>query len=332
METRSLLGAALTRELWSVAFPDRPFDEDARLADTYYAAKGRNEKGLRSHLTRRLTVNAGSLPDPYRIWFTAPWHKFYTLNLDDLEFAVERRFTLPRPIRSLSATSGRSLGSNAFEALEVVHLNGTVSDSLEDMTFSDTDYASRSISPNALYTQCSVDVVSRHVLFVGTELHESLLWQYLEFRKTRGGRSQRELRPGSYLVCPTLNEARQYFLRELNVDWVPMNSDDFVRDVLLELRPAFAEGDAALRPRGKSETRRPAPDLVTDIPAFTSTSTTSECLMGHEPTWADLHEGRAIERDADSALYSAAKRLSRPPVLNCLSWLVEPPAPARARA
>ena len=43
-------------------------------------------------------------PNWYRTVFSLPWYSVYTLNIDDLEMAVQRSFNLPRPPVSLSAT------------------------------------------------------------------------------------------------------------------------------------------------------------------------------------------------------------------------------------
>jgi hypothetical protein len=298
----------LTRELWDLAFPGEAFDTTTRLADAYYAAKGRSEAELRQFLMARLSVNAERLPDFYATWFSMPWHRCYTLNFDDVEVAASRRFRLPRPIRSSSATSGKVSGSKDPGAMEVVHLNGAAWDEMHEMTFSDVDYGSRLTTPSAAYAKCSVDLVSRPVLVVGTELQESLLWQYLEYRRARGPRDLRELRPGSYLVCPALSRAREYFLRELNIDWVKMTAEEFARVVLRDLGSAVDEGHAAIRVKYELEHRRSTPRLVSEFVAE-ARSSRGEYFLGHEPTWDDLTSGRAVERECDRGFLLIARRI-----------------------
>lgn len=297
-----------------MAFPDQKFDETTRLGDAYYAAKARNEGTLRRVLKTRLSVKAETLPTGYGAWFSMPWHRVYTLNLDDIELVAARQFRLPRPIRSISATSGRSEGSKDSRALEVIHLNGAIWDELDEMTFSDLDYASRLTTPSAAYAKCAVDILSRPVLVVGTEMNESPLWQYLEYRKARGQRGMRELRPGSYLVCPRISPAREYFLRELNLDWIAMETAEFWREVLQQLRSAADEGHEALREKQAGEERQSIPHLVSTL-ASESREHKGEYLLGHEPTWGDLQMGRAIERDCDGDIYATARGIlegSRP--------------------
>ncbi len=300
-------GGQLTKELWDLAFPGKPFDETTRLGDAYYAGKARNESELRRFIKTRLSVDAERLPEFYRTWFAMPWHRCYSLNLDDIELAVARRFDLPRAIRSLSATSGRAEGSKDPTALEAVHLNGAVWDELDDMTFSDIDYGSRLTAPNAPYASCAADLVARPVLVVGTQLNESMLWQYLEYRKTRGPRGVRELRPGSYLVCRHLSPAREYVLRELNIDWIGMTVEEFERQVLQKLRGASEEGHRELSAKHEVEYRRTIPRRVSELATRPGTPH-GEYLLGHEPTWADLQSGRAIERECDAEIYSTARQ------------------------
>jgi hypothetical protein len=178
--TKLPAGRGLTEELWKLAFPSDTFVPNTRLGDVFFAARMRGEAALKRFLNTRLAVRAESLPDWYRTWFSMPWQRCYTVNIDDLELAVSRRYKLPRPIRSISATSGRVQGSDDPSALEVIHLNGTIWDDLQDITFSPTDYGARLSTPDAAYIRCASDMVSRPVVVVGTELDESPLWQYLE--------------------------------------------------------------------------------------------------------------------------------------------------------
>ena len=135
-----------------------------------------------------------------------PWHRCYSLNFDDLEAAVARRYKLPRSLKTISAIEGEGTGRQP-ENLEVVHLNGSLSDPVDRLTFSEPDYGERLASPDAWLARCSADILSRPVVYVGTEIHEPTLWQYIAHRSKKGGRSVNELRPGSYLVTPHFEQA-----------------------------------------------------------------------------------------------------------------------------
>jgi len=84
--------------------PGEPIDESSTLGELYQLALRRSVDRLRGLLEQRLSVNTETLPDFYRLYFEFPWARVYTLNVDDLALAAERRFNLPRPLRAVSAT------------------------------------------------------------------------------------------------------------------------------------------------------------------------------------------------------------------------------------
>jgi len=295
----------LTKEFWRIAFPDRPFEDETKLGDAYYAAKASAPKKLLALLRSVLSVDPATLPGFYRVWFSIPWFRCYTLNIDDLEVAVLDAFSLDRHIHSLSGTSNTAGTENKPGSLHVVHLNGALWDDLDEMTFSDPDYAARATRPDLWYDVWSSEILSRPVVFVGTELNESPLWQYVEFRKHRGGKALKELRPGSCLVSPTLNPARQLVLNELNIDWIPMAARDFAEQVLSDLNAEALEGQRLIQARSSADERRRHPHLVADL-ATDPSPASPEFLLGQEPTWPDIKEGLAVERSCDSHIYELA--------------------------
>lgn len=293
----------LVEAFWRLAFPSDPFDPTTRLGDAFHAASRRNPGGLSRLIQHELTVDGLSLPSFYQQWFSMPWSRCYTLNIDDIELAASRRFSLGQRVTSTSATSGRQqdIEQSGADQLEVIHLNGLVGDSLSDLTFSPRDYGSRQVVPEHWLIQASNDIVARPVVFVGTEIDESTLWQYMEGRELRGPRGTRELRPGSVLVAPALNPAREILLRDLNIDWVRMTAKEFAEEILITLRSSIDQGHSALRSKRNSAQQSPYPPLVSDLLATEPTKSTSY-LLGHEPEWADLISGRAIRRECDDEI------------------------------
>ena len=298
----------LANEFWDVAFPDQEFDTTTRLGDAFYAAKSQNPKELARVIQRRLSVDGESLPDFYSQWFGVPWDRCYSLNIDDLEIAVSRRFPIDRGISSVSATSGVSHGDTRPGRLEVVHLNGTVTDNLDDLTFSNVDYGNRLATPDHWMIRCLTDLIARPIVFVGTELDESTLWQHLEYRKNKGARGTRELRPGSVLVSPSLNPARQLLLNELNIEWVPQTAQEFAEQVLSQMGPAVNAGREAATFKLDAERRVATPKLVSEL-ASVNIDKSTEYLLGQEPDWSDLHQGRAIRREVDDEIIKQAKAI-----------------------
>ncbi len=299
--------ADLTAEFWRLAFPSESFDPKTRLGDAFYSAKIQNAQGLKQLIEQRLSVDSMTLPDYYAKWFSVPWAGCYSLNIDDLELAALRRFQLPRGLYSVSATSGQIHGDSRPGNLETIHLNGAVWDKLEDLTFSAPDYGVRLAAPNQWLVRCTTDLVTHPVIFVGTELDESPLWQYLEFRKGRGeGRNTRELRPGSVLVSPSLNSARRLLLRELHVDWLPMTAQAFAEQIISQLDSSIRDGFRILEQKGLSEERIAAPQLISKLAVGDPTRKT-DYLVGQEPEWVDLQSGRAIRRESDRNLLEEAQ-------------------------
>ncbi len=75
--------AQLTSELWSLAFPNESHDGSG-LQDTYEAALSQAARATADLLRERLTVDPATLAADYELWFSMPWYRVYTLNIDDL--------------------------------------------------------------------------------------------------------------------------------------------------------------------------------------------------------------------------------------------------------
>ena len=250
-------------------------------------------------MRKRLTVDAQSLPDEYAMWFSFPWYRVYTLNVDDLEKAVGRRSDLPRPIESLSAL--RDALPAEGERLAVVHLNGDLDD-LPHVTFSQRQYGERQATWDLWYANLARELKHHPVLYVGTSLNEPPLWQYIEQRGPRG--SGPELRPGSYLVADQLALARRVALAEYNVGWVQGTQESFCADVLSQLTDQAREGQRVRSRRRSDVTGEGAPILLSlDDISRDSADDPREFLRGREPRWSDFaDDGFAVVRDIDRRL------------------------------
>ena len=186
-------------ELWPLCFEGSEPDNSS-LADLYDAALLRAPDRLQAYIDRRLRIGDAPLPAHLATWLSAPWKRIYTLNVDDLELAVQRQFSLPRK-------------------LDVVHLNGFVADGATELTFSTLQYASRLVGPDQVYRQLVDDLVSLPFVFAGTSLDEIVLWQHVELHKKRRGQDISD-RPGSYLVSTHLPCARRVLLEAHRITWV----------------------------------------------------------------------------------------------------------------
>jgi hypothetical protein len=206
----------MLRELWPIVF-DTDAPDDSSLPDLYDAALLRAPERLHDYVAARLRVGDHALPRHYAAWFAAPWRRIYTLNVDDLERAVARQFTLPRHLRSVSALSGEPRGSEP-DALDVVHLNGLAGEAARELTFSTMQYASRLCSRDREYERLVSDLERAPFVFVGTTLDEVVLWQHIELRRRAAGDWAR--RSPSFLISPSLSRARQVLLESLGIQWI----------------------------------------------------------------------------------------------------------------
>jgi hypothetical protein len=303
---------ALKSDLWNLCFPGEVFDSSTGLQDLYEHALIRHSRGLAELMISRLTVDANSLPTWYERVFSMPWARAYTLNVDDLAAAIARKFDLPRTIRTVSGMTGNEADRHDGlpGVLDVVHLNGMLSDVPANVTFSVTQYGERLSHFDPWYTRLTAELLSRAFVFIGSRLDEPPLWQHLELRRARGVGRMRELRPRSYLVTPSLDRARQALLTEFNVVWAQMTGEEFTTQVLDELRPAARRGLEYLSVLS-TEFQGRASTLPEVARLATKPQQGTEFLSGQEPIWADLQSGRAIERENDSEIWNGITRLSK---------------------
>jgi hypothetical protein len=305
------VGKALAEELFALCFPGESYDGSS-LQDLFHTASIKQKGKLESFLARRLSADSASLPAWYQAWFNMPWRRMYTLNVDDLESAVSRRFGLGRDVHPLSGILRFSPTANPIpesNKLEVVHLNGMMSDGIDGVTFSTTQYAERLSSQEPWYARLASDLLAYPFVFVGSPLDESILWAHIEHRGSRGRRGLSELRKRSFLVSPTLSKARQALLQEYNIEWLPMDAQQFATTYLANLGHTVSPGlrELGLNAFGGISGVASIQDVGTLLandpkgnPLF---------LAGEEPSWGDLQTGRAVERAIDGELFSAADGL-----------------------
>lgn len=221
-------GARMAADLWQLLFGD-DCPDDSSLADLYDVALVRAPDALRDYVATHLKLGDAPLPDSFRAWFSAPWRRIYTLNVDDLAVAVARQFALPRPLRTVSALAEPP--PDIPGSLDVIHLNGIAGDIASQVTFSTMQYAARLACRDHAYERLVDDLGSAPFVFVGTKLDETVLWQHVELERRSNG-SDHDDRPHSYLITPALSRARQILLESHRIHWVPGTASE-----LAELLP-----------------------------------------------------------------------------------------------
>lgn len=213
----------MRRELWALIFGDEPPD-DSSLQDLYDCGLMKCSDRLHTYVQRRLRVGDKPLPRHFAAWFTAPWKRIYTLNVDDLETAVARQFQLP--------------------PIDVVHLNGVAGRPADKLTFSTLQYAQRLCSKDRVYEQLVEDFANAPFVFAGTTLDEVTLWQHLELRRRANGGAPND-RPRSFLVSSSLTRARHILLESIGVEWLPST----IAEIAEKLWAQSLQRNAACAPR-----------------------------------------------------------------------------------
>jgi hypothetical protein len=236
----------ITRELWTLCFGDEEQDESS-LTDLFHHATRNCPDRLESLLRERLRVCEERLPPFYELWFSVPWKRAWTLNVDDIEHAAARRFRLPREVKSISALATRfDRALLTGEALPVIHLNGCVEDGPKKITFSTTQYGGRLARSDPWYRLFVEDLVSHPFVIVGTRLEEAPFWRNLH--KVFGGEGDVPVEAHSaYIVTPKLTRARQTLLEDLGITWLQMSAEEFAEKVLRE--PFVSRSRGTERPR-----------------------------------------------------------------------------------
>lgn len=302
---------ALKEMLWDIALPSDPFDSTSSLGDVYEIAVRARRTAVADLLRSRFSVDPNALPPFYETVMNFPWRRVYTLNVDDLELAVASRFALRRAIRSLSALDDGHIDSRpgAGNPMEVVHLNGRAASGNPDLvTFSELQYAQRIANQEPFYSRCVTELASKPFVFIGTELREVPLWQHMELRRRRS-QVGRDFRPTSILVTPQLDAARAAKLAALRIEWYQGTAEQFATEVLGALTAEAGRGFVSIGETPEAGVQTSVA-MVRDL-AAQRPKTETWYLLGAEPQWSDLIQGRAIQRSHETELLDMARRILR---------------------
>ncbi|WP_146079647.1 hypothetical protein [Rathayibacter sp. AY2B7] len=290
-------GFGLAKSIWPIAFGDEAFDDNSSLALIYEASLRASRKLLGEQLERHFRVDRSSIPKRYGSWFDFPWHKIYTLNVDDLDDAIASKPGHDRLqiISALTSTPGELRQGRT----PIVHLNGRL-DEFPKLTFTPAEFAGRTVRSDPWYAEFVSDLATRHVIVVGSVLDEPPLWHYLELRGSLG--DKKELRPKSWLVSPSLDRARQAVLQRLNFDLELATEEQFFEKYLKPELPRLAEKVKALQNRptvGMLDFQR-VDELVRN-----AKTGNADYLLGRAPVWGDVVQGFAAEFESDADLTAA---------------------------
>ena len=298
----------LAKEIWPIAFPNEAFDSGSSLGEIFRVAANTNATRLREHLELCFTADPETIPRRYTDWFSLPWHRIYTLNIDNLGEAVQALSPPPRDgLSILSAIHSTPGDTQDSSARPYIHLNGKLSD-FPQVTFSPPQYGERTGYGDPWYEQFIADTITRSTLYVGTQLDEPPLWHYL---MRRGSRKGQEHRPRSWLVTPSLPLARARLLAELNVDLIRMTEEEFFnRFFYAQIDKLRARATHAGTLAGPVISRESYLQNISDMVAGRQQKGRVDFLLGTEPTIWDVFDGFAAVLDFDKELLSYVSSLS----------------------
>jgi energy-coupling factor transporter ATP-binding protein EcfA2 len=283
-------GAQLKKLLWEAGFPSNDFDERSELGDIFDAAISTNPGRTEKILQDNLTVDSATLPRWYETYFQIPWYRMYTLNVDTLSEVCASKFDLPYDLKSTSALRDPLPPLGDFS---LIHLNGRLRH-FPEMTFSQSQYGVRTANFDLAYDALSREIYSHPVVFVGTNLDEPSLWQYLALRGESP--ATHELRPRSFLVSPSIPISKAAALSRYHIMHLPITTEQFAEQILAPV--------AATRPiRILSDSSRSSPYESVGLEMGEEPYSPPDFLLGREPSWGDITAGFAVLRAFETELF-----------------------------
>ncbi|MHA7282545.1 ATP-binding protein [Arthrobacter sp. TMS2-4] len=293
------IGTELSESIWPIAFGDEPFESSTPLSLVYEEALRKSEGLLREQLYRHFTIDRSIMPPRYHDWYSLPWHRVYTLNIDDGDSAIaEERLDKIQIVSALTSSPG-TINSNL---LSVVHINGVLDD-FPRVTFSPWEFAERTARQDSWYQEFITDITTRPVVVIGSVLDEPPLWHYLSLRGQRG--DARELRPKSWLVTPRLDPGRRAMLQRLNFEHLEETESAFYTRVIApELSTLTGK-----KPQ-RSTLTPTSPFLSVADQVRNAPPGAADFLLGASPTWGDVVNGYAATFDFDTKLSCTIDALS----------------------
>ena len=287
------VGTQLAKSLWPIAFGSEEYDGTA-LAYVYEAAKNTSPTLLKEQLKRHFEVNRESIPDRYKTWFSLPWHRIYTLNIDDADEAISE-MSAEVDLQVLSALNSMP-GDVDPQRLSVVHINGRLRD-FPGVTFSQWDFADRTAFPDAWYQEFSTDIATRPVVVVGSAIEEPPLWHFMQLRERRG--QAKEMRPRSWLVTPQLDLGHKRMLQDLNFAHLKQTEEEFFQQTIAPREKELLKSERIAQNSGQDHLLSVAEEIRDATPG------SADYLMGSSPTWGDVTNGFAANFEFDEALDKA---------------------------
>ncbi|KAF3983921.1 MAG: hypothetical protein HFP81_04675 [Methylococcales symbiont of Hymedesmia sp. n. MRB-2018] len=304
VQNKNIPGAqTLTEMIWDIVYPGKEYEKGNDLKDLFDNALKHKRTALEKLLHSEFTAADHGQPDWYSKCLSLPWFRAYTLNVDNLmEVISERSQPNGRNITPISATI-ESLEKLNSSNLNVIHINGNLNHSIDNIIFSRSQYTNKNNTD--YYDLLKNDLTQRPAIFIGSSLEEDSFWEHVISRGSKGERSNKEHRPRSYLVIPSLPTSKQTLLEEYNIEWLPMTGGEFIERIYDAVEPRIQDGFNEIKMRATpAGDHRQNFSFVPDL--IENTNTDTDYLMGAEPTWDDVINNRVAERTCFHGLLKLA--------------------------
>lgn len=304
----------LAEKLWDYMDYANPYD-GTHLGIVYQAALKRpgGRTALFDLLNRTLAVT--EFPSWYRLVMNLFWYRIYTTNVDDLTELIYGNGGGALALDRVVAPAEYEDRDAFLRTIQLVKLNGSIDEPEKGLTFSPVEYGRRASEQDVWYDHLVRDLSTHPTLFIGSELDEPLLWQYLALRQRRSKGSGKQL-PKSFLVCPNVSVAKREALEEFNIVPLEMTAEDFftqltseadiviLRQDLLRNLDSTLEEVLALESAGvPSREIELAEEFFSVFRPVSSqqpkNAGRSHFLLGSPPSWDDIFNQLDAEREVN---------------------------------
>lgn len=218
-------GKNLAEKIWEFLGYDESYD-GTNLQELYQAFVHAGIKKQEKTDFLRNNLLSGDIPDYYNFISQPYWYKIYTLNVDDVLDKIFGRTSRRIDVLKYPKDEYRER-DQSLESTQIVYLNGKLPCDPEEIIFSKKQYAKANLTLQPLYAQFVYEYATLPIVFLGTQLDESIFETYIEARESRG--QNLEKRPKSFLIAPSISPVRKDNLKNIyNVHFVEGTTSDFL--------------------------------------------------------------------------------------------------------
>ncbi len=153
------------------------------------------------------------------------WYRIYTTNVDDV-LENSYRSDSVQGLDSITCPASFEDQDMWFERLQGIHMHGSVLDLGKGLTFTASEYAAQTATPNPWYQALVEDMYANSVLFVGSNLNEPPMYHYIALRTERA-KGRPEIRAKAFVVTPSVSSIRKRQLMDQGYVVIEATTEDF---------------------------------------------------------------------------------------------------------